>query len=243
MSSRFLPYDNIVTDAVLSLDEDTVLSTTEVSTPTRGAGGGLFRQLPQTQGCRGQLETFFKTSCSVSFNRPSSCEHLAPTWRQEEEEDIFPFVFSANWLLICTSGPHVSPPACPAFVFDSTAKGRCAEPRRGGGAPASLEHHRESTRSGANSPSFPSDPNACVAFVREHCSGFRRRPLCLSLKRSFSLTHTRANGFTLRLRREILAISDVQVFVPKIRLPKERVSKRERGGEIDMIENQFLQLE
>ncbi|XP_067386703.1 exostosin-1 isoform X1 [Emydura macquarii macquarii] len=30
MSSRFLPYDNIVTDAVLSLDEDTVLSTTEV---------------------------------------------------------------------------------------------------------------------------------------------------------------------------------------------------------------------
>ncbi|RLW13112.1 hypothetical protein DV515_00000492 [Chloebia gouldiae] len=31
MSSRFLPYDNIVTDAVLSLDEDTVLSTTEYS--------------------------------------------------------------------------------------------------------------------------------------------------------------------------------------------------------------------
>ncbi|XP_007516712.1 exostosin-1 isoform X2 [Erinaceus europaeus] len=30
MSSRFLPYDIIVTDAVLSLDEDTVLSTTEV---------------------------------------------------------------------------------------------------------------------------------------------------------------------------------------------------------------------
>lgn len=31
MSSRFLPYETIVTDAVLSLDEDTVLSTTEVS--------------------------------------------------------------------------------------------------------------------------------------------------------------------------------------------------------------------
>nr|XP_033788938.1 exostosin-1 [Geotrypetes seraphini] len=30
MSSRFIPYDNIQTDAVLSLDEDTVLSTTEV---------------------------------------------------------------------------------------------------------------------------------------------------------------------------------------------------------------------
>ncbi|XP_071001355.1 exostosin-1a-like, partial [Oncorhynchus clarkii lewisi] len=30
MSSRFLPYDTIPTDAVLSLDEDTVLSTTEV---------------------------------------------------------------------------------------------------------------------------------------------------------------------------------------------------------------------
>ncbi|KAK2095367.1 hypothetical protein P7K49_026783 [Saguinus oedipus] len=32
MSSRFLPYDIIITDAVLSLDEDTVLSTTEVRT-------------------------------------------------------------------------------------------------------------------------------------------------------------------------------------------------------------------
>ncbi|XP_072304281.1 LOW QUALITY PROTEIN: exostosin-1b [Eucyclogobius newberryi] len=30
MSSRFLPYETIVTDAILSLDEDTVLSTTEV---------------------------------------------------------------------------------------------------------------------------------------------------------------------------------------------------------------------
>ncbi|XP_068189909.1 exostosin-1b isoform X1 [Antennarius striatus] len=30
MSSRFLPYENIATDAILSLDEDTVLSTTEV---------------------------------------------------------------------------------------------------------------------------------------------------------------------------------------------------------------------
>lgn len=30
MSSRFLPYETIVTDSVLSLDEDTVLSTTEV---------------------------------------------------------------------------------------------------------------------------------------------------------------------------------------------------------------------
>ena len=33
ISSRFLPYDTIPTDAVLSLDEDTVLSTTEVSVP------------------------------------------------------------------------------------------------------------------------------------------------------------------------------------------------------------------
>lgn len=33
ISSRFLPYDTIPTDAVLSLDEDTVLSTTEVSLP------------------------------------------------------------------------------------------------------------------------------------------------------------------------------------------------------------------
>lgn len=38
MSSRFLPYDNIITDAVLSLDEDTVLSTTEVNAHLWGAG-------------------------------------------------------------------------------------------------------------------------------------------------------------------------------------------------------------
>lgn len=38
MSSRFLPYSTIVTDAVLSLDEDTVLSTTEVG----GATSRLF---------------------------------------------------------------------------------------------------------------------------------------------------------------------------------------------------------
>lgn len=35
MSSRFLPYETVVTDAVLSLDEDTVLSTTEVCTHAR----------------------------------------------------------------------------------------------------------------------------------------------------------------------------------------------------------------
>lgn len=40
MSSRFLPYSTIVTDAVLSLDEDTVLSTTEV--------GGAVSQLYHT---------------------------------------------------------------------------------------------------------------------------------------------------------------------------------------------------
>ena len=44
MSSRFLPYDNIITDAVLSLDEDTVLSTTEVrAEPYLGGRQGLSR--------------------------------------------------------------------------------------------------------------------------------------------------------------------------------------------------------
>lgn len=52
MSSRFLPYDNIVTDAVLSLDEDTVLSTTEVSaTPEEGAVGSSGR-CPKPPGAR-----------------------------------------------------------------------------------------------------------------------------------------------------------------------------------------------
>jgi hypothetical protein len=50
MSSRFLPYDNIITDAVLSLDEDTVLSTTEVRMVPREQGGALW-QVPS--GLRG----------------------------------------------------------------------------------------------------------------------------------------------------------------------------------------------
>lgn len=41
MSSRFLPYDNIITDAVLSLDEDTVLSTTEVRMVPGEQGGAV----------------------------------------------------------------------------------------------------------------------------------------------------------------------------------------------------------
>lgn len=41
MSSRFLPYDNIITDAVLSLDEDTVLSTTEVRMAPEDPAGPL----------------------------------------------------------------------------------------------------------------------------------------------------------------------------------------------------------
>lgn len=43
MSSRFLPYDTIVTDAVLSLDEDTVLSTTEVCVSCFGVRWTPFR--------------------------------------------------------------------------------------------------------------------------------------------------------------------------------------------------------
>lgn len=74
MSSRFLPYDNIITDAVLSLDEDTVLSTTEVSALPRGVGSGLSRQLPPTprgQGffcpCLGQLKNLIQNFLQLLF--------------------------------------------------------------------------------------------------------------------------------------------------------------------------------
>lgn len=71
MSSRFLPYDNIVTDAVLSLDEDTVLSTTEVSTPhSSGAGSGLFGQLPQTPRCQPVL------LFPVPWSNEKHCQHF-----------------------------------------------------------------------------------------------------------------------------------------------------------------------
>jgi hypothetical protein len=49
MSSRFLPYDNIITDAVLSLDEDTVLSTTEVRTTPEEWVGPLQVDAPSSQ--------------------------------------------------------------------------------------------------------------------------------------------------------------------------------------------------
>lgn len=76
MSSRFLPYDNIITDAVLSLDEDTVLSTTEVSSLSGGVAGPVGSQLkPQGAGTTSALalakpRTFFRTSYRVGLNQP-----------------------------------------------------------------------------------------------------------------------------------------------------------------------------
>lgn len=119
MSSRFLPYDNIVTDAVLSLDEDTVLSTTEVSATPEAWAVGSSDSRPSPQGASAfpcalaKEDTFFTTSCRAGFNQLSSCEHLATPWHPDE--GIFPFVFSANWLLICMAVPHLSAPACPHF--------------------------------------------------------------------------------------------------------------------------------
>ena len=76
MSSRFLPYANIITDAVLSLDEDTVLSTTEVSSLSGGAAGPAGSHLkPQGAGTSSTLalaepRAFFRTSCRVGLNQP-----------------------------------------------------------------------------------------------------------------------------------------------------------------------------
>ena len=58
MSSRFLPYDTIVTDAVLSLDEDTVLSTTEVPATQRNtAQHNTTRNTPAQRHTPATLQT------------------------------------------------------------------------------------------------------------------------------------------------------------------------------------------
>lgn len=50
-----------------------------------------------------------------------------------------PFVFSANWLLICMAVPHLSPPPCPPFVFQQHSCGHVCRAKGssggGGGEP------------------------------------------------------------------------------------------------------------
>ena len=89
MSSRFLPYDNIITDAVLNLDEDTVLSTTEVSSLSGGVAGPTGGHLkPQGAGTSSALalakpKTFFRTSCrdrkSTRLNSSHSGQSRMPS--------------------------------------------------------------------------------------------------------------------------------------------------------------------
>lgn len=85
MSSRFLPYDNIITDVVLSLDEDTVLSTTEVSAPPEELAVGSSGTCPKPRGASATFsctsatsELHFTRSCRAGFNQPGSCAHCAP---------------------------------------------------------------------------------------------------------------------------------------------------------------------
>lgn len=173
MSSRFLPYDNIVTDAVLSLDEDTVLSTTEVSAPAAEEGAvGSSGCSPKPQGAStpfpsalAKSETFSNTSCRVGFNQPSSCEHLATPWHPDE--GFFPFVFSANWLLICMAVHHLYPLACPHLLcLNSTAACRCAkEPRGGRWGHLFSVILNPCCPEPTVSPS-PNYPNACVGVCR-----------------------------------------------------------------------------
>lgn len=127
MSSRFLPYDNIITDAVLSLDEDTVLSTTEVSSLSGGVAGPTGGHLkPQGADTSSALalakpKTFFRTSCRVGLNQPR--------WGP------FLLVSSAYWLLTFQAVPHLTLLSALLFLdlfLNSAGVGRCTEEPRGG---------------------------------------------------------------------------------------------------------------
>lgn len=67
MSSRFLPYEIIVTDAVLSLDEDTVLSTTEVSSNKHSDSSLSLRLLHWSCKVRHSLIAFPLSVCPRCF--------------------------------------------------------------------------------------------------------------------------------------------------------------------------------
>lgn len=71
MSSRFLPYDNIITDAVLSLDEDTVLSTTEVSSLSGGVAGPTGSHLKPLGA---------STSSALALAKPKHFSELPAEW-------------------------------------------------------------------------------------------------------------------------------------------------------------------
>lgn len=121
MSSRFLPYDNIVTDAVLSLDEDTVLSTTEVRVSVIW-GGCLAPRLSLSTADRlslgfaseHMLQDFLLRSsdlmCCTCFSNPATACH---------QRSFSP------WLI----GSSLAYGSSVLYYFSNIAAGGCRQPR------------------------------------------------------------------------------------------------------------------
>lgn len=135
-------------------------------------GSGPKPQRSRASFALGQVKNSFQNFLQSHFNQPSFWEHLATTWHPDE--GISSFVFSANWLLICMAGFHLSPPARPPFWFlNSTAAARCADKPRGGRKGHLLSVFlkpgcpKQTTRL---SPVTLMPARGC-AFVREHYSG------------------------------------------------------------------------
>lgn len=115
--------------------------------------------------------------------------------------------------------------------------GRRAEPRGRGRVP--VLHYVETMLSRGDNP-IPLHVSYCLNW--ETLFGALKAAFLSWFKELIFFHLYKSKRFHFKAVMEI-PISDVQVFVPKIRLPKECVRRRERGGKIDMVENQFLQLE
>lgn len=166
MSSRFLPYDNIVTDAVLSLDEDTVLSTTEVSVTPEAWAVGSSDSRPNPQGAalfpvpwpkrihfsRLPAELVLINSVPVSTLPP-------PGTLMRASSPLFSLLIGSSfaWLFLTS-------PLLPALIFlflNSIVAGKCAEEPMGGPCLA----FPETTLPRANRPSLPHLPESLRGCV------------------------------------------------------------------------------
>lgn len=199
--------------------------------PPRRVGSGLLWQLyhPKPQGASAAFscalaksETFFKTSCRVAFNQARFCEHLATTWHlMRASSPLFSLLIGSSFARL-----NLTSPCLPALIFlflNSTAADRCTEKPRGGRRPeagggtclAWSRNHAAQSKQSHPSPVILMPVWVCVASVREQCTGFQRQLFCPGLKCSFSFTHTRANGFALRLRWGSLLFQTFRYLCPK----------------------------
>lgn len=175
MSSRFLPYDNIVTDAVLSLDEDTVLSTTEVSITPKERLQAL-RAVASNQKMPWPLsplpwtspKPFSKPPAQTVLINPIPVSTLPPPGTSMRAFlSLFPLLIGSSFAWLCLTFFFRN-----FFVFKQHSCGQVCRGTKGRreGAPASCFLKTSPSRL-CLSPILQAPVWACVASLREHYSG------------------------------------------------------------------------